>query len=190
MKYLFAAFLVIACFTISLGQANEVLNNKSIVDLTAAGMSKKIILSKIEAATCKFTTDTKSLISLKKSGVDEDIIDAMVTKMASPGSGSTEKETTTAKNTTGEKEKSNTSQPASAGAAGATEKPSSQPSPLPDSKVIAFLKKEGSGIYYYDPSDNSIQQLESNVFSQQKTNNWNRAFTHGFGKSTQVMSIS
>ncbi|MES1223215.1 MAG: hypothetical protein ABUT20_47415, partial [Bacteroidota bacterium] len=79
-------FITFLCFLLTVvcgvGQTSEVLNNKSIVELTKAGMSKKIILSKIENSACKFTTDTQALINLKKSGVEEDIIDAMVTKMS------------------------------------------------------------------------------------------------------------
>ncbi|MGC4038820.1 MAG: hypothetical protein QM764_22880 [Chitinophagaceae bacterium] len=188
MKHPLITFLLILCVGFSFAQNKEVLNNKSIVDLTVAGMSKKIILSKIEAATCKFTTDTKSLISLKKSGVDEDVIDAMVTKMTS--SESNGKETSGTKTPPVDKAKNNDTPAATTTSTSATEKLTSQSSPMPDPKVIAFLKKEGSGIYYYDPVNNSIQELESTVFSQQKNNNWSKAFTHGFGKSTKVMSVS
>jgi hypothetical protein len=188
MKYIITVLLSGIIFMNVSAQTGEVLNNKSIVDLSAAGMSKKIIISKIESSVCKFTTDTKSLISLKKGGVDEDIIDAMVTKMTSSSSSSAREPVPAAKTNTPTKEKNNSA--ASTTDKASADKPEPQSSPVMDAKVIAYVKKEGSGIYYYDPASNSMQELESTLFSQQKNNNWSRAFTHGFGKSTQVMSVS
>jgi hypothetical protein len=191
MKYTMAVLFFIACFIGSFAQTKEVMDNKSIIDLTAAGMSKKIILNKIEVASCKFTTDSKSLITLKKSGVDEDVIDAMVTKMTSAASSQAEEAPSSVKPVTAGKDKnSNTNAAAASGTTSAAERPAVQSSPVADAKVIAFVKSEGSGIFYYDPATNTMQVLESTLFSQLKNNNWSRAFTHGFGKSTQVMSVS
>lgn len=178
-------FILLLSFTIAatglFAQSSEVLNNKSIIELTEAGMSKKIILSKIESSSCKFTTDTKSLIALKKSKVDEDVIDAMVEKMA--GSDSDKASVASGKSSTaGKADKEETTTE--------TAKTSAGTSPAA-SKVIPQLKKEGSGIYYYNAADNTIQPLDPTVFSQQKNNNnWANSFTYGFGKSTKVMSVS
>jgi len=176
MKSFITSLLICLCGIMASAQSGEVLSNKSIVDLTQAGMSKKTILSKIESSDCKFATDTKSLISLKKSGVDADVIDAMMAKVSG-----------------------NTTQKTSSTAAAATEKPAvttSGPSPEPavhgsgpnSSAAVALLKKEGSGIYYYD--DNALHEIDPTVFSQSKSNNWSRHFTYGFGKSTKVMTVS
>lgn len=164
-------------------QINEVLNNKSIIDLTAAGMSKKVILSKIESSTCKFTTDTKSLIALKKGGVDEDVINAMVEK----ASGSTA--TTTAKPAAS---KSPATDAAPSTAKSTTESKDAVPytSSASSSKAVSLMKQEGSGIYYYQSSEGKIYELEATVFSQAKNNSWATALSYGFAKSSKVMSVS
>lgn len=169
-------FLLIFCFSVASIQAqnNEVLNNKTIIDLATAGMSKKLILGKIENSECKFTTDSKSLISLKKSGVDSEIIDAMVEKMNTAPSAAVK---TTAGTTTGK--------PAaeSKDAVGYTSSASS-------GKAVGMLKQEGSGIYYYQYKEAKIFELEATVFSQAKNNSWATALSYGFAKSSKVMSVS
>lgn len=181
MKSFLTAFLLSFSFLYAVAQTNEVLNNKSIIELSTAGMSKKIILSKIENSTCKFTTDTKSLISLKRGGVDEEIIDAMVNKMsaapggASPGTSS-----------------ASTTKPASTSSvknAQETDAVSYTPS-ASSSKAIGMLKQEGSGIYYYQASEGKIYELDPTVFSQAKNNSWATALSYGFAKSSKVMSVS
>jgi hypothetical protein len=83
MKTLFVTLITSLLFhAAAISQSSEVLTNKSITSLTSAGMSKKVILSKIQSSKCNFTTDTDALIALKKSGVDQDVIDAMVDKMS------------------------------------------------------------------------------------------------------------
>lgn len=172
---MFAVGLLLTGFFTN-AQSNEVLTNKSVIELAAAGMSKKVILNKIESSACKFTTDTKSLIALKKSGVDEEVISAMVKKMTdSPASSAT--------NTGGSKPSAASDKPVSKDAVDYSPTAAS-------SKVVGLLKEEGSGIYYHQSSEGKIYELESNVFSQAKNNAWARAFTHGFAKSTKVMSVS
>jgi hypothetical protein len=188
MKHFITSLFLLVIVVCATAQKNEVLNNKSIIELSKAGMSKKIILSKIDNSTCKFTTDTQALISLKKSGVEEDIIDAMVNKMsASSSSPATTPSPGSVTASSKEKGGSNavTETPA------ADDKSSSHISPLAAPKVIASLKKEGSGVYYYNPTNNNIDELETTVFSQEKENGWGKAFTPGgFGKSSKVMSVS
>src|SRR5438477_5846084 len=91
MKTLFVTLLASLLLNAAISQSSEVLTNKSVISLTSAGMSKKLILSKIQSSKCNFTTDTESLINLKKTGVDEEVIEAMVDKM----SGTTTKTETT-----------------------------------------------------------------------------------------------
>ena len=58
----------------------EILTNKSVIEITKAGLSNDIILSKINSSTCKFDVSTPALIDLKKQGVPEAVISAMIGK--------------------------------------------------------------------------------------------------------------
>ncbi|MFT3748025.1 MAG: hypothetical protein QM768_06895 [Agriterribacter sp.] len=179
MKPLLLSFALSFGLLIAAAQINEVLNNKSVIDLTTAGMSKKIIISKIESSFCKFTTDTKSLIALKKAGVEEDVINAMVEKMsAKPAATSTVAKTNPSTGTS-TAATSTVSKDAEAYATSAS-----------SSKAIALMKQEGSGIYYYQASEGKIYELEATVFSQAKNNSWATALSYGFAKSSKVMSVS
>jgi hypothetical protein len=181
MKHLLVTLTLLLAMAYTYAQTNEVLNNKSIIELSSAGMSKKIILSKIENSTCKFTTDTKSLISLKKSGVDEEIIDAMVNKMsAAPATASS-----------GSAAASSSKPAASSSPKSTTETDAVSYTPsASSSKAIGMLKQEGSGIYYYQASEGKIYELDPTVFSQAKNNSWATALSYGFAKSSKVMSVS
>ncbi|PVD52936.1 hypothetical protein DC498_06085 [Terrimonas sp.] len=180
MKSLLLSFTLSFCLLLAAAQINEVLNNKSVVDLTTAGMSKKIIISKIESSSCKFTTDTKSLIALKKAGVEEDVINAMVEKMsAKRAATSTAAQAVPAAASTSTATKSTESKDAESYTTSAS-----------SSKAIALMKQEGSGIYYYQASEGKIYELEATVFSQAKNNNWATALSYGFAKSSKVMSVS
>lgn len=175
MRAIFGLFFLILCHEYLVAQTGEVLTNKSIIDLTEAGMSKKIIISKIESSTCKFSTDTKSLISLKKSKVDEEVIDAMVGRASGEKESAGErpvKSSAADKSTPESKDAVNYSLSVSA------------------SKAVGMLKQEGSGIYYYQSVENKIYELEPTVFSQQKHNSWATALSYGFAKSSKVMSVS
>jgi hypothetical protein len=57
-----------------------VLTNADIVQMQKAGLSEEIILSKIGASTTRFDTGAQDLIQLKESGVNDNIINAMVQK--------------------------------------------------------------------------------------------------------------
>lgn len=169
-------FLALTAFVFVLGtsaQNSEILTNESIVELVSGGISKKLILAKIEKSPCNFETDTKSLVALKKSKVDEGIINAMMDKMASQQlrqGASTSKA-------------SSNNNPASSDALSKSTSPSA-------SKAVALLKQEGSGIYYYQSAESKIYELESTVFSQAKNNSWATAVSYGFAKSSKVMSVS
>ncbi|MFT3705422.1 MAG: hypothetical protein QM802_23840 [Agriterribacter sp.] len=182
MKHLLVTLSLLLAMVCTYAQTTEVLNNKSIIELSSAGMSKKIILSKIENSTCKFTTDTKSLIALKKGGVDEEIIDAMVNKMSDTGAAP-------AAAASGTKPSKPSSTAASASSKPETDAVSYTPS-ASSSKAIGLLKAEGSGIYYYQASEGKIYELDPTVFSQAKNNSWATALSYGFAKSSKVMSVS
>lgn len=178
MKAILLFLWMSLCAAVTMAQKSEVLTNKSIVDLTKAGISKKSIISKINSSTCKFSTETQALISLKNSGVDEEVIDAM---MAKAENGATAAPATNVKAT----ESAKPDVPAAAGDA-----QPAQSSPLSPSNVSTTLKKEGSGVYYYQSSDRSIVELDPTVFSQSKNNKWAEAWSYGFAKSKKVMSVS
>lgn len=59
-------------------QEKEVLNNQSIIDMVNMEFSEDIIIAKINSSDCFFSTSIDSLSSLKKHGVSNNIIVAMV----------------------------------------------------------------------------------------------------------------
>jgi hypothetical protein len=65
----------------SIAQSNpETLTNKTIMTLQKAGIGSATMQSMIAATPCQFTVDSKSLIELKKNGVADEVITAMVQK--------------------------------------------------------------------------------------------------------------
>ncbi len=169
MKHLFSFLFILLCFSVS-AQQSEILTNESIIELVGGGISKKLILAKIEKSPCNFSTDTKSLVALKKAKVDEGIINSMMDKMASQQV----RQTSAA---------SKASNAANSDAVSKSASPSA-------SRAISMLKQEGSGIYYYQSAESKVYELESTVFSQAKNNTFATAISYGFAKSSKVMSVS
>lgn len=64
--------------------APEVLNNASITSLSKAGLPEAVILSKIQASPCKFEVSTNTLIALKKQGLSDALLKAMIDKTNAP----------------------------------------------------------------------------------------------------------
>lgn len=58
----------------------EVLTNKSVIDLSKAGLDEELIVSKIASSTCHFDVSTDGLVNLKKEGVTAGIIRVMMDK--------------------------------------------------------------------------------------------------------------
>ncbi len=58
----------------------EILTNKNVIEISKAGLGNSVILSKINSSICKFDLSTSALIDLKKQGVAEDVINAMLNK--------------------------------------------------------------------------------------------------------------
>lgn len=173
MKRLFLALSAFAFFLHVSAQDGEVLTNESVIELVGGGISKKLILAKIEKSPCNFKTDTKSLVTLKKAKVDEGIINAMMEKMAS------------------QKTRQSATAPSSSAKGGATATDAISQSSAPSaSKAATLLKQEGSGIYYYQASEGKVYELESTVYSQAKSNSWATKMTGGLAKSSKVMSVS
>lgn len=83
MKKIYFFLLILFSTVIVYAQSsNEVLINKSVVDLKLAGLGKSTIIGLIAKSPCKFEVDIKDIIALKKEGLEDEIIDAMVEKMA------------------------------------------------------------------------------------------------------------
>ena len=61
-------------------QAQEVLTNAKIIELHRAGFSKDILKSKIQSSPSNFDVTIDGLMSLKKSGVPDDVINMMIAK--------------------------------------------------------------------------------------------------------------
>lgn len=81
-KFILAAFLCVSIFAIdALGQqpqSDGPLTNASIVRLVKAGFKEKTIITIIGSRPSDFKLDTEHLIELKRSGVNENIILAML----------------------------------------------------------------------------------------------------------------
>ena len=78
-RILITCSLILLCLT-GLCQGSDVLTNKSIIDLHKAGLGKTLIIAKIAQSECAFQLKTENLIALKKAGLDESIIEAMLGK--------------------------------------------------------------------------------------------------------------
>ncbi len=150
-------------FLISAVSAQEVYTNKTILDLKSAGLSKDVMKNMIASApNCKFETDAQSIIKLKKAGIDDEVINAMITKMNPPAATTATATPASAVNTT---------------------------VPATGTVSLDILKKEGSGIYYADKA--GISEIEPTVYSGKKTSSRALDnLTYGFGKSTTRMTLN
>lgn len=79
MKSLLAVLFLLIFASTGLAQT-ETLTNAEIVEMTRAGLGKQIILQKINSADANFDISAKALIELKKSGVEEEVIQALLEK--------------------------------------------------------------------------------------------------------------
>jgi hypothetical protein len=62
----------------------EKVTNQSVIDLTKAKMSDDIIISAIDSGTPAFDTSSKGLIALKKAGVSDKVVQAILSASAAP----------------------------------------------------------------------------------------------------------
>ena len=58
--------------------AQEVLTNDSVVQMVKAGLPEAIVIAKIKGTATKFDLKTDSLVNLKKAGVSDKVLEAMV----------------------------------------------------------------------------------------------------------------
>lgn len=81
--------LLIFIFTVSAFAQAETLTNAQIVEMSKVGLAREVILKKIEKSQGNFDSSATALIELKKSGVDDEVIAAIVEKAATSESYST-----------------------------------------------------------------------------------------------------
>lgn len=77
MKKVIFIILLCAC---SFYSQNEILTNTDIIEMTRAGLSKDLIVEKVNSTVGQFDTSAKSLIELKKANVDDEIIKIILEK--------------------------------------------------------------------------------------------------------------
>jgi hypothetical protein len=88
MKTMRVALILMVAISLSLpgaiSLAQEVLTNDSVIQMVKAGLPEAVVIAKIKSTATKFDLKTDSLVSLKKAGVSDKVLEAMV----SAGSGS------------------------------------------------------------------------------------------------------
>jgi hypothetical protein len=60
--------------------ASTVLTNAGVIEMNKSGLGNEIILASIESSVCKFNVTSTALVTLKKSGVNDLVIKAMMDK--------------------------------------------------------------------------------------------------------------
>ena len=79
MKTTILVLAILFSSTAAAGQT-ELLTNAKIIEMTQAGLASEIITLKIRSSSVDFDTSSDGLIELKKAGVKDDVISAMVEK--------------------------------------------------------------------------------------------------------------
>jgi hypothetical protein len=88
-QVLFTSLLLAACLLASATvpvSAQEVMTNETVIQMVKAGFSESVILAKMRSSQTKFDTRTDALIELKKAGVPEKVMQAIVSGGAPPAS--------------------------------------------------------------------------------------------------------
>jgi hypothetical protein len=76
MKY----FLILMLSAISVFAQTETLTNAEIIEMSASGLGKALILRKVVSAGGKYDVSVKGLVELKKANVDDEVIEMMLEK--------------------------------------------------------------------------------------------------------------
>lgn len=80
-KFIFGCLILFALFltaNVATLAQDEVMTNEEVISLAQAGLSPSIIVNKIRTSKSKFDLSTDSLIKLKKAGISDDIVGAML----------------------------------------------------------------------------------------------------------------
>ena len=71
--------LIVFCLASSVASAQEeAMTNEEVVSLATAGLNSSVIVNKIRTSKSNFDTSTDALIKLKKAGIGDDVINAML----------------------------------------------------------------------------------------------------------------
>lgn len=73
-----AAAVAFLTFTVSLAYSQEVLTNATVVSLTDAHLGDDLIIDKIRSSSCTFDLSIDAILSLKKAGVADAVVQAMM----------------------------------------------------------------------------------------------------------------
>ena len=80
MKRIITLTLTLICFAFIALAQTEILTNSQIVEMSKIGLSKEIILKKINYSQSNFDVSTNALIELKRDGVADEVIALMLEK--------------------------------------------------------------------------------------------------------------
>jgi hypothetical protein len=70
---------------IGVARAQETLTNDSIISMVKGGLSEAVVLARVRSGPASFDTSTNALLALKKAGVSDKIIEAMVSAPKAAG---------------------------------------------------------------------------------------------------------
>jgi hypothetical protein len=87
LLYLRLTLLVVAFIAVSPAQAQQGLTNTDIIKMQSAGLSENIILSSVNTQPAAYDTSTDGLLALKKAGVSDAVVAAMISRNAAIKSG-------------------------------------------------------------------------------------------------------
>jgi hypothetical protein len=73
-------FLIVCFLAVSIFAQTETLTNVEVIEMSASGLGKALILQKITSTNGKYDVSVKGLVELKKANVDDDIIQLMLEK--------------------------------------------------------------------------------------------------------------
>jgi len=97
IRLIFVLSLMVSSVICRAQNQGNVLTNADVISLFKGGVSKSTILTKIQSSSTNFDTSVNAILSLKKEGLPDDLIDAIVNKQ-SPNSPQTNPQTNTAGN--------------------------------------------------------------------------------------------
>jgi hypothetical protein len=82
MTRVILTLILVAAVSLSLAGATslaqEVLTNDSVIQMVKAGLPEAVVIAKIKSTSSKFDLKTDSLVGLKKAGVSDKVLEAMV----------------------------------------------------------------------------------------------------------------
>ena len=85
MKNIIITILCACSLTCFSQDKSKTLTNASIIEMKNVGLPKSTIKSMIESSPCNFEVDMNSIIALKKKGIEEEVLNAMIAKASSAG---------------------------------------------------------------------------------------------------------